>query len=52
MKKKLFLLFFSALALFGIASTALRTNEVEAAAAGKVVFQYQKWYENYEDIGL
>ncbi len=51
MKKKLFLLFFSALALLGVASTAL-VNKVEAAAAGKVVFHYQKWYEDYEDVGL
>ncbi|XMB71554.1 pullulanase-associated domain-containing protein [Mycoplasmatota bacterium WC30] len=51
MKKKLFLLFFSALALLGLASTAL-VNKVEAAAAGKVVFHYQKWYEDYDDVGM
>ncbi|MBN2876741.1 MAG: hypothetical protein JXL85_03710 [Bacilli bacterium] len=51
MKKKLFLLFFSALALLGIASTAL-VNEVKAEASGEVVFHYQKWYEDYDNAGL
>ncbi len=52
MKKKLFLLFFSALALLGIASTTLVNNQVKAEAAGEVVFHYQKWYEDYDDVGL
>ncbi|MBN2540363.1 MAG: hypothetical protein JXB08_02440 [Bacilli bacterium] len=51
MKKKLFLLFFSALALLGFAGATLNFD-VEAAAAGQVTFHYQKWYEDYDDVGL
>ncbi len=51
MKKKLFLLFFSALALLGFVSVSV-VNEVKAAAAGEVVFHYQKWYEDYDTAGL
>ncbi len=51
MKKKLFLLFFSALALLGFAAVTIH-NEVEAAASGEVVFHYQKWYGDYDDVGL
>jgi hypothetical protein len=51
MKKSLLLLFFAAIALLGIATTVQNTV-VEAAAAGKVVYHYQKWYGDYDNVGL
>lgn len=51
MKKSLLLLFFSVIALLGISTTVNNLN-VEAAAAGTVVFHYQKWDNNYDTAGL
>ena len=51
MKKSLLLLFFSVIALLGISTVANNLN-VEAAAAGTVVFHYQKWDNNYDSVGL
>ncbi len=51
MKKSLLLLFFTVIALLGVATVA-QNYQVDAAAAGKVVFHYQKWYADYDNVGL
>lgn len=50
MKKSLLLLFFAAFTLLGIATTI--QNTVVEAATGKVVYHYQKWYGDYDNVGL
>jgi len=52
MKKSLLLLFFAIIALFGIVSPAVSNQTVNADATGKVVFHYQKWDSNYDNVGL
>ncbi len=52
MKKKLFLLFFSALTVFTFLAATLEYNQVKADGTGTVVFHYQKWYEDYDTAGV
>gem|GEM_PF-1087421 len=51
MKKSLLLLFLAVTALFGFAMSAKQTT-VDAAAAGQVVFHYQKWDGVYDNVGV
>jgi hypothetical protein len=51
MKKSLLLLFFAVTALLGFGLSTRNIN-VDAAAAGQVVFHYQKWDGVYDDVGL
>ncbi|MFA5007056.1 MAG: pullulanase-associated domain-containing protein [Candidatus Izemoplasmatales bacterium] len=51
MKKSLLLLFFAVTALLGFAMSTKNLN-VDAAAAGQVVFHYQKWDGVYTNVGL
>ena len=51
MKKSLLLLFFAVTALLGFAMSTKNLN-VDAAAAGQVVFHYQKWDGVYDNVGL
>ena len=50
MKKSLLLLFLAVFTLLGIATTV--QNTVVEAATGKVVYHYQKWYGDYDNVGL
>lgn len=50
MKKSLLLLFLAVFTLVGIATTV--QNTVVEAATGKVVYHYQKWYGDYDNVGL
>ena len=50
MKKSLLLLFLAVFTLLGIAMTV--QNTVVEAATGKVVYHYQKWYGDYDNVGL
>lgn len=52
MKKGLMLLFFTIIALLGVVAPAVSNQTVSAEAAGKVVFHYQKWDGNYDNVGL
>ncbi|MBU0997514.1 MAG: hypothetical protein KKE16_05640 [Firmicutes bacterium] len=52
MKKSLLLLFFAVIALLGFVAPAVSNQTVSAEAAGKVVFHYQKWDGNYDNVGL
>ncbi|MCK7485843.1 MAG: hypothetical protein MZU97_10070 [Bacillus subtilis] len=51
MKKSLLLLFFAVTALLGFAMST-KNLTVDAAAAGQVVFHYQKWDGVYDSVGL